>query len=80
MIKSYKGLIFQLKNTTKNSVKCMEASIDVSFSKSRYTSYTRLDRDIKPYAPDLFIALLENAIADEEREFCSQYIARGSMH
>lgn len=74
MIRSYKGVIFQLKNTTKNGVKCIEASIDVSFSKSRYTRYARLDRDIKPYAPDLFIALLDNAIVDEENDACIPYI------
>lgn len=68
MIKSYKGVIFQLKNVTKNGVKCIEASIDVSFSHTRYTRYARLDLEPKPYAPDLFIALLDNAISDEEKE------------
>lgn len=68
MIRSYKGVIFQLKNTTKNGVKCLEASIDVSFNKSRYIQYARLDLEPKPYAPDLFIALLDRAISDVEKE------------
>lgn len=68
MIRSCKGVIFQLKNTTKDGVKCLEASVDVSFNKTRYIQYARLDLEAKPYVPDLFIALLDRAISDAEKE------------